>query len=117
MEVNRYEKQKATAVVKHSGCHGHIILDSSHRESARPPSTSTDPGSERKSLEHVSGGGVHYQNSCQSHFSGVCLVFEVFQERACKEMLAVYFLILHACFPFSEMFQTRVAHFCFALFA
>ena len=32
---------------------------------------------------------IHYQNSCQSRFSGMYLVFEVFQDKAFKEMLAV----------------------------
>ena len=46
--------------------------------------------------------------------SGVYLVFEVFQERAFKEMLAISNLILQACIVF-EVSQTRVAHVCFRL--
>ena len=39
---------------------------------------------------------IDYHNSFQSRFSGVYLAFEVFQERECKEMLAISYLVLQA---------------------
>ena len=63
---------------------------------------------------HMSSGEIYYQNSCQSRFSGLYLIFEVFQERAIKERLAIAYLVLQACLVFEEL-QTRVAHICFCL--
>ena len=41
--------------------------------------------------------------------SGVYLVFEVFQGREFKEMLALSYLGLQACISFSRRFKTRVS--------
>ena len=43
------------------------------------------------------------------------LVLEVFQEREFKEMLAISYLVLQERVSFFEVFQTRVAQFCFCL--
>ena len=38
-------------------------------------------------------GIISYQNSCQSRFPGVYLVFEVLEEREFQEMLAISYLV------------------------
>ena len=45
------------------------------------------------------------------------LVFEVFQEREFKEMLAVYYLFLHACISFLKSVRHKWRTSVFALFA
>ena len=64
---------------------------------------------------------VHYQNSCQSRFSRMYLVFEVFQEREFVDMqhrmLVVSYLVLQACISFSRRFRQKWRTSVFALIA
>ena len=60
---------------------------------------------------------IDYQNSFQSRFSGVYLVFEVFQQRESKEMLTVSYLILQACISFLRCFRQKRRISAFVLFA
>ena len=56
---------------------------------------------------------TYHQNSCQSRFWGVYLVFEVLQERDFKEMLQNFISRFVGVYLAFEVFQTRVAHICF----
>ena len=62
-------------------------------------------------------GKIYYQNSCDFRYSGVYLVFEVFQEREFKEMLAISYLVLQACISFLRCFRQERCISAFALFA
>ena len=55
----------------------------------------------------MSGGEIYYQKSRQPRFSGVYLVFEEFQVREFKEMLAVAYLVLQACTSFLRCFRPK----------
>ena len=60
---------------------------------------------------------LYYQNSCQSNFSSVHLVFEVFQDKEFKERLAISYLVLQACISFLRCFRQEWRISVFALFA
>ena len=62
-------------------------------------------------LQHIRAE-IDYRNSCQSPFSGMYLVFEVFQEGEFKEMLAI---LISLCKHVSRFWgvSDKVAHFCF----
>ena len=60
--------------------------------------------------KHMSGGG-NYPNSCRSRFSGVCLVFEVFQAacRSNKENPSVYWNAALSCPFMASNMQIRIS--------
>ena len=60
---------------------------------------------------------LYCQNLCQSCFSSVYFVFEVFQEREFEEMLAISYLVLKACISFLRCSRQKWRSSYFALFA
>ena len=62
----------------------------------------------RHTAEHMSSGEICFQNSCRSRFSGVHLVYEVFQDT--WEPISFYKRVSGFV-----VFQTKVAHLCFCL--
>ena len=63
-----------------------------------PTGKGPNPQKRREFIDRVAGNvraaaEIAFQNSCQSRFSGVYLVFKVFQESESKDMLAISYLV------------------------